>query len=77
MELGQIDQKAFVIGGYVRDQILNRTTKDIDIVTVGSGIELAKKTAEVLNSSTVKVFKNFGTAMILSLIHISEPTRPY
>ena len=61
---GQIDQKAFVIGGYVRDQILNRTTKDIDIVTVGSGIELAKKTAEVLNSSTVKVFKNFGTAMI-------------
>ena len=61
---GQIDQKAFVIGGYVRDQILNRTTKDIDIVTVGSGIELAKKTAEFLNSSTVKVFKNFGTAMI-------------
>ena len=61
---GQIDQKAFVIGGYVRDQILNRTTKDIDIVTIGSGIELAKKTAEVLNSSTVKVFKNFGTAMI-------------
>ena len=61
---GQIDQKAFVIGGYVRDQILNRTTKDIDIVTVGSGIELAKKTAKVLNSSTVKVFKNFGTAMI-------------
>ena len=44
---GKIDQKAFVIGGYVRDQILNRTTKDIDIVTIGSGIELAKKTAEV------------------------------
>ena len=64
MLLDIIDQKAFVIGGYVRDQILNRTTKDIDIVTLGSGIELAKKTAEVLNSSKVKVFKNFGTAMI-------------
>jgi poly(A) polymerase len=61
---GKIDQKTFVIGGYVRDQILNRNTKDIDIVTLGSGIELAKKTAEVLNSSTVKVFKNFGTAMV-------------
>ena len=60
----QIDQKAFVIGGYVRDQILNRTTKDIDIVTIGSGIELAKKTANFLNISPVKVFKNFGTAMI-------------
>ena len=60
----QIDQKVFVTGGYVRDQILNRTTKDIDIVTIGSGIELAKKTAKVLNSSTVKIFKNFGTAMI-------------
>ena len=36
----QIGQKAFVIGGYVRDQILNRTTKDIDIVTIGSGIEV-------------------------------------
>ena len=35
---GKIDQKTFVIGGYVRDQILNRNTKDIDIVTLGSGI---------------------------------------
>ena len=61
---GKIDQKTFVIGGYVRDQILNRTTKDIDIVTIGSGIELAKKTANFLNISPVKVFKNFGTAMI-------------
>ena len=61
---GKIDQQAFVIGGYVRDQILKRETKDIDIVTLGSGIELAKKTAKVLNCSPVKIFKNFGTAMI-------------
>ena len=60
----KIDQQAFVIGGYVRDQILKRETKDIDIVTLGSGIELAKKTAKVLNCSPVKIFKNFGTAMI-------------
>tara|TARA_B100001093_G_scaffold173035_1_gene165931 strand:+ start:755 stop:2188 length:1434 start_codon:yes stop_codon:yes gene_type:complete len=61
----QLNQPAFVIGGFVRDQILNRETKDIDIVTLGSGIELAKKISKELDSSPVKIFKNFGTAMIL------------
>ena len=60
----EIGQDAFVIGGYVRDQLLNRETKDIDIVAIGSGIDFAKKTAKKLKSSTVKVFKSFGTAMI-------------
>tara|TARA_B100001564_G_scaffold318881_1_gene295785 strand:- start:114 stop:1547 length:1434 start_codon:yes stop_codon:yes gene_type:complete len=61
----QLNQPVFVIGGFVRDQILNRETKDIDIVTLGSGIELAKKISKELDSSPVKIFKNFGTAMIL------------
>ena len=57
---------SFVIGGYVRDHILGRNIpKDIDIVTVGSGIALAKKVASLLpGQPEVKVFKNFGTAML-------------
>ena len=61
----QIDQPVFVIGGFVRDHILKKETKDIDIVTLGSGIDLANKVSKELNSSPVKIFKNFGTAMIL------------
>lgn len=58
--------EAYVIGGFVRDHILDRgEPKDIDIVAVGSGIELAQKVAEKLpNKPKVKVFKNFGTAML-------------
>lgn len=55
--------KAFVIGGYVRDALLKRKSKDIDIVVEGSGIELAQNVAAKLGV-TVTVFKNFGTAMI-------------
>lgn len=56
--------EAYVIGGYVRDIFLNRPSHDIDIVTVGSGIELAKSVAAKLNKNIkVSVFKNFGTAM--------------
>lgn len=54
---------AFVIGGYVRDLILNRECKDIDIVVQGSGIDFAQKVAEKLNIKQVNYFKNFGTAM--------------
>ena len=61
----QLNQPVFVIGGFVRDQILKKETKDIDIVTLGSGINLAKKISKELDSSPVKIFKNFGTAMIL------------
>ena len=55
--------KAFVIGGYVRDCILGRNSKDIDIVVEGSGIKLAEDVAEFLNTK-VSIFKNFGTAML-------------
>ena len=57
---------SYVIGGFVRDLILKRDfKKDIDIVTVGSGIELAKKVASMLpNKPKVQVFKTYGTAML-------------
>ncbi len=57
---------AYVIGGFVRDYFLNRgTPKDIDIVAIGSGIELAKRVASKLKGKPeISVFKNFGTAMI-------------
>ncbi|MCB0397135.1 MAG: HD domain-containing protein [Flavobacteriales bacterium] len=58
-------QEAYVIGGFVRDLILGRPSKDIDIVVVGNGIELAKEVSRRDGtSSLVSVFKNFGTAMI-------------
>ena len=61
----QMQLETYVIGGFVRDIYLKRKSKDIDIVTVGSGIELAKKVAENLkNKPQVNIFKNFGTAMI-------------
>ncbi len=57
--------ETYVIGGYVRDLFLDRPSKDIDIVTIGSGIELAKAIAESLEPMPrVNVFKNFGTAML-------------
>ena len=56
----------FVIGGFVRDCILKRERKDIDIVVLGSGIELANKVARNLGPNTpVSVFRNFGTAQII------------
>jgi len=54
----------YVIGGYVRDIFLKRDSKDIDIVVIGSGIDLAKDTAKRLGNLKVTTFKNFGTAMI-------------
>lgn len=63
-----IDQDAYVIGGYVRDFYLNRLnmqqTKDIDFVTSGSGIELAKAVANKLEVGNVSIFKQFGTAQV-------------
>ena len=57
--------RAFVIGGWVRDVLLKRDSKDIDIVVVGSGIDLAMRVAEKTGkASKLKVFKNFGTAML-------------
>ena len=52
----------FVIGGYVRDIILKRPSKDVDIVVLGSGLELAEQVAEALGVNKVAYYKNFGTA---------------
>ena len=62
----QLNVESYVIGGFVRDLLLNRTAKkDIDIVAVGSGIELALKVSELLpKKPKVQVFKNYGTAML-------------
>jgi putative nucleotidyltransferase with HDIG domain len=57
--------KTFVVGGFVRDILLQRPNKDIDIVVEGNGIEFARKVANKLeNVRGFSVFKNFGTAMI-------------
>ena len=55
--------KAFVIGGYVRDYYLHRKSTDIDIVVIGSGIDVAVALGDKIKSK-VSVFKNFGTAML-------------
>ncbi len=62
----ELSVDCYVIGGFVRDFLLQRgIPKDIDIVAVGSGIELAKKVASKLpGSPKISIFKNFGTAMI-------------
>lgn len=59
----ELNVNAFVIGGFVRDILLERPSKDIDIVVEGSGIDIAKKSADILGIKTVSVFKSFGTAM--------------
>ncbi|MEE9408525.1 MAG: HD domain-containing protein [Polaribacter sp.] len=62
----QLQVESYVIGGFVRDFFLKRgTAKDIDVVAVGSGIELAQKVASLLpNKPKVQVFKTYGTAML-------------
>jgi poly(A) polymerase len=52
----------FVIGGFVRDLLLKRPSKDIDIVVLGSGLDIAKLVADRLEVSNVAYYKNFGTA---------------
>lgn len=61
----QMGLECYAIGGYVRDLFLNRPSKDIDVVTVGRGIDLAKAVARKLGKKAhLSVFKNFGTAQI-------------
>ena len=58
-------KECYVIGGFVRDIFLHRPSKDIDVVVVGSGIELAQEVARMLGRKAhLSVFKNFGTAQV-------------
>lgn len=61
----ELNQPTYIIGGFVRDHLLNRPSKDLDIVTLGNGILLATRVAEKLRIKNIQIFKNFGTAMIL------------
>lgn len=62
----KLNVETYVVGGFVRDLLLKRESKDIDIVCVGSGIDLAKAVAKELNiKSSINIFKNFGTAMLI------------
>ncbi|MDR2057121.1 MAG: CCA tRNA nucleotidyltransferase [Dysgonamonadaceae bacterium] len=57
--------ETYVIGGFVRDLVLNRPTQDIDIVCVGNGVQLAQEAAKRLGrQARLSVFKNFGTAQV-------------
>ena len=61
-ELGLV---CYVVGGYVRDIFLQRPSKDIDVVVVGSGIAMAEALAKRLGRGAhLSVFKNFGTAQV-------------
>jgi poly(A) polymerase len=62
--VGEEGLTAYAIGGYVRDLLLKRGSKDIDVVVLGSGIDLARKVAGRLGIENVSIFRNFGTAMI-------------
>ena len=61
----KLTYETYVIGGYVRDVFLRRPSKDMDIVTIGSGIELAKAVARNLGKEAhLAVYRNFGTAQV-------------
>ncbi len=59
----ELGVEAYAIGGFVRDILLNRECKDIDIVTDGDGVVLARLVADKLKIKQVNIFKTFGTAM--------------
>lgn len=59
-----LGMECYVVGGYVRDLFLERKCKDIDVVVVGSGLEMAKAFGKALGNAHVSLFKNFGTAQV-------------
>jgi poly(A) polymerase len=68
-EADKLGVDAYLVGGFVRDVLLGRASKDIDIMSVGKGLDLAEKVAQRLNiTEHLVVYKNFGTA----LLHIDD-----
>ena len=61
----ELGLECYVVGGYVRDLFLQRPSKDIDVVVVGSGITIAEALGKKLGKGAhVSVFRNFGTAQV-------------
>ena len=60
----KLGRECYVVGGYVRDLMLVRPSKDVEFLTVGSGIEVAREVARKMRGSHLSVFKNFGTAQV-------------
>ena len=61
----KLKTRTFLVGGYVRDLILGRKSKDIDVLVIGDGISFASEVKKKLGSkANLQIFKNFGTAMI-------------
>jgi len=58
----KLDKDVFLVGGFVRDIILDRNRNDIDVLVIGSGVDFAKAVADELKINNVNYFKNFGTA---------------
>ncbi len=56
--------ECYVIGGYVRDLFLERSSNDIDVVVVGSGVEMGRRFAEAIGHKHLAVYANFGTAQV-------------
>lgn len=68
LRIGRIAEEekfeAYAVGGYIRDKLLGKSVKDIDIVVVGDGIQFARHVGQSLGVGSPTVFKNFGTAML-------------
>src|SRR3989304_1308666 len=62
--------KAFVVGGFIRDQLLGRDSKDMDVVVLGDGISFAKSFVKSLGKGNVVPYERFGTAMV----DVSDPS---
>jgi len=60
----ELDIPLYIVGGYVRDLLLKRTVKDIDVMAAGDGISVAKAFAEKMQVKNVVVYQKFGTAMV-------------
>ncbi len=56
--------RVYVVGGYIRDMLLGRQVKDVDVVVVGNGIVFAREVAQSLGKTNLVVFEKFGTAML-------------
>lgn len=67
-----LDLEVYVVGGYVRDKLLNRESKDLDFVVIGDGPEFAKALAKKFKTEKIVIYEKFGTAMIPYYLYLLE-----